>query len=204
MDFSTVESQIPFLEDGREEWIAWAFQTAAEPRIFKSHQPFVDPPVVYPCNKRLRQSSVQCLCPNCSGKFRRVIYVIRDGRDAMYSYYRFRHGLGQNLALNFSEFIHPDRQHYPGPKWHEHVESWLSRQASDSVDVLVVKYEDLHKDTTGVLLQMAKFVGIQVTPEQVAWAVAASDSETMRQVCCLIVFLWQRFVCWVTLSYFPD
>ena len=46
IDFDTVESRIPFLEDGREEWIAWAFQAAPVPRIFKSHQPILYPPVV--------------------------------------------------------------------------------------------------------------------------------------------------------------
>ena len=46
IDFDTVESRIPFLEDGREEWIAWAFKAAPTPRIFKSHQPILHPPAV--------------------------------------------------------------------------------------------------------------------------------------------------------------
>ena len=46
IDFDTVESRIPFLEDGREEWIAWAFKAAPVPRIFKSHQPILHPPAV--------------------------------------------------------------------------------------------------------------------------------------------------------------
>eukprot|EP01043_Picozoa_sp_COSAG02_P008820 COSAG02_NODE_289_length_25587_cov_34.270323_3_plen_401_part_00 len=46
IDFDTVESRIPFLEDGREEWIAWAFKAAPIPRIFKSHQPILHPPAV--------------------------------------------------------------------------------------------------------------------------------------------------------------
>lgn len=46
IDFDTVESRIPFLEDGREEWIAWAFKAAPTPRIFKSHQPILYPPAV--------------------------------------------------------------------------------------------------------------------------------------------------------------
>ena len=114
MDFDSVELAMPFLEDGREEWIEWAFKAALPPRIFKSHMPYMDPPVEYPCNQRLQQSSVQCLCPNCAHKFRRIIYVVRDGRDVMYSYYRFRQGLGQNLGMSFSQFMHPDQKHYPG------------------------------------------------------------------------------------------
>lgn len=58
IDFDTVESRIPFLEDGREEWIAWGFKAAPIPRIFKSHQPILSPPARYPCNKRLTESNV--------------------------------------------------------------------------------------------------------------------------------------------------
>ena len=101
--------------------------------------------------ERLQESDVQCLCPNCAERFRRVIYVVRDGRDVMYSYYRFRHGLGQNLALNFSQFIEPSRKHYPGPRWHEHVEGWLERGEAEEVELLLVKYEDLHRNATAVL-----------------------------------------------------
>ena len=51
----------------------------------------------------------------------------------MYSYYRFRHGLGQNLGMNFSQFIQTEQNHYPGPKWHEHVGSWLDRMENGQV-----------------------------------------------------------------------
>ena len=33
--FGTVEARFPFLEDGTESWISWAFQATPMPRIFK-------------------------------------------------------------------------------------------------------------------------------------------------------------------------
>jgi hypothetical protein len=48
---------------------------------------------------------VQCLCPNCATRFRRVLYILRDGRDVMESYLRFRHGLGQYLKMGLTDFL---------------------------------------------------------------------------------------------------
>ena len=85
IDFDTVEGRFPFLEDGSEDWINWAFKAAPSPRIFKSHQPILSPAPQYPCNKkdatgkpRLKMSKVQCLCPNCAHKFRKVVSAVGE------------------------------------------------------------------------------------------------------------------------------
>jgi hypothetical protein len=170
IDFSTVEDRIPFLEDGREEWIAWAFKSAPSPRIFKSHQPFLTPPAKYPCNRQLSQSNVRLALP-CVLAWRCVVDRIfetvawlsgpvlvpklcrtvstchlrdprREGRHVqlcvagaragacphhlrfftrrLCADYQFRHGLGQNLGMNFTQFLDPKNKHYPGVSWHLH------------------------------------------------------------------------------------
>ena len=48
--------------------------------------------------------------------------------------------------------------------------------------MLVIRYEDLHRNTSGVLLQMADFIGIRTSPEQLHWAVEASTADSMRQI----------------------
>lgn len=136
----------------------------------------------YPCSKRLTESDVQCLCPNCSERFRKVIYVVRDGRDVMYSYFKFRHGLGQNLRLTFSNFLEVRRHHYPGPKWHEHVESWLEHAREGRVDMLLVKYEDLLVNSTAALERMAAFIGMNATRDGLLWATAVSTADSMRKI----------------------
>jgi hypothetical protein len=139
-------------------------------------------PQEYPCSKRLTESSVQCLCPNCSERFQKVIYVVRDGRDVMYSYYKFRHGLGQNLRLTFSNFLEVRRHHYPGPKWHEHVESWLEHAREGHVEMLLVKYEDLLVNSTAALERMAAFIGMNASHEGLLWATAVSTADSMRKI----------------------
>lgn len=100
----------------------------------------------------------------------------------MYSYYKFRHGLGQNLKLTFSNFLELKRSHYPGPKWHEHVNGWLDRAEDGDVEMLLVKYEDLHANVTAVLERMAEFIGIRATAPGLQWAVGVSTADNMRNI----------------------
>lgn len=136
----------------------------------------------YPCSKRLTESNVQCLCPNCAERFKKVIYVVRDGRDVMYSYFKFRHGLGQNLRLTFSNFLEAKRHHYPGPKWHEHVDAWLNRAKNGHVEMLLVRYEDLLVDAKAELERMAAFIGIDASPGGLEWATQVSTADAMRTI----------------------
>ena len=88
VDFKLIEDRMPFLEDGSAEWISTTFRMQPPPRIWKSHMPFSREQ--HPCNGELQMSKVQCVCPNCAPRFQRVVYLVRDGRDVMYSCWRFR------------------------------------------------------------------------------------------------------------------
>ena len=83
-----------------------------------------------------------CVC-GCVSLCLCVSVLTTDQGDpswARYSYFKFRHGLGQNLKLSFSDFLEPKRRHYPGPKWHEHVDGWLEHAQQGRVEMLVVKH----------------------------------------------------------------
>src|SRR5215207_8452882 len=57
-------------------------------------------------------------------EYRRVIYLLRDGRDVMVSYFHFMNALRGN-TINLFEFIRDQGNSFRS-KWHEHVEAWLS------------------------------------------------------------------------------
>lgn len=86
-------------------------------------------------------------------KYKKVIYLIRDGRDVITSYYNFLQGMGNKIE--FLEMV--KNGHFPG-KWHEHVEAWLSNPYT--AEILVIKYENLKKNTSAELKQFCKFVGV--------------------------------------------
>ncbi len=104
--------------------------------------------------------------------FRRAVYIVRDGRDAMTSYYHWQHRRSAQ-PVTLSEIITGDI--YWG-RWSDHVLGWLN----SNCELLVVKYEDLCADTAGQLRRILTFCDLQASDEQVAAAVAASSFDQMR------------------------
>lgn len=104
--------------------------------------------------------------------FRRAIYIVRDGRDAMTSYYHWRNRRSDK-PVSLREIIVGDI--YWG-RWSDHVLGWLNSGA----ELLVVKYEDLYADTPSQVRRILDFCHIQATDDQIAAAVAASSFERMR------------------------
>ena len=121
LDLQSIESLVPDLEYGPNRR---DFNTHQTPRIFKSHQPFVTN-ATPPCDVSVGEmDAYACACPNCPTKWRRVIHLVRDGRDAMCSYYHFSRGLGNaGENLTFPDFIKSTL--YPGYDWPSHVRSYL-------------------------------------------------------------------------------
>jgi hypothetical protein len=88
-------------------------------------------------------------------EYKRVVYLIRDGRDAMVSYFHYIKAL--EGTADFMELVKTARD-LPC-KWHVHVESWLANPFS--AEMLVIKYEDLKSDTAAELERFCKFAGVE-------------------------------------------
>ena len=110
-------------------------------------------------------------------EYPRVIYLIRDGRDVYVSYYF--HRLNQlSPDTTFKKFL--ERQdHYPST-WGEHVESWLFRGYNPNL--LMVRYEDLHRDSLNQLKRIVGFIGLELTEKQLKIAIEKSKFEEMRRI----------------------
>src|SRR2546426_452255 len=80
---------------------------------------------------------------------RRVVYLLRDGRDAMVSSFHFLAALGQ-VTSNEADFL---TLVTTGEglvcRWDEHVTQWLANPFG--ADMLVMKYEDLIAQPTAEL-----------------------------------------------------
>lgn len=110
-------------------------------------------------------------------RFRRVIYVLRDGRDVAVSHYLYLCGLGR-FDGSFEQFLAADKV---GPaQWAEHVRAWLD--ARGRRDLLTVRYEDLLADTAGELRRMADFAGLTCETDRLTDAVEQSSFATMRKL----------------------
>ena len=65
--------------------------------------------------------------------------------------------------------------------WQTHVDSWVNSPLAKNGNLLVVRYEDLRKDTETGLLEMLNFLGIQRDREQIRKAIENNSLRAMRE-----------------------
>ena len=106
----------------------------------------------------------------------RVVYVLRDPRDVMVSYWHYQRFLRPGHVESLAEFL--QRPAYFPCAWDAHVRGWLLPRRHPNL--LVLRYEDMHADTAGVLRQVLDFAGLSVEPAAIAAAVDQSRFSRMR------------------------
>lgn len=104
--------------------------------------------------------------------FRRVIYLVRDGRAATHSNWRYQRDEGR-FQGSFEEFL--QNPHWPST-WSEHVSGWT--KASETQ--LVVRYEDVLSHPQEQLIRIAELLGWPLTPARAEEIIANSTKEKMR------------------------
>ena len=109
-------------------------------------------------------------------EYRRVIFLVRDGRDAMVSYFHFLAVLG-NLQdpltlVKTGEGLFPCR-------WHEHVEAWLANPYG--AEMIMVRYEMLMEDTVNELRRICDFAGLVRERSLLERISQQSTFEAMRE-----------------------
>jgi hypothetical protein len=90
-------------------------------------------------------------------EYKRVIYLVRDGRDVMVSYNHYRIAI-MNEKVDFMAMVRDGEGLFPG-KWHEHVQAWDANPYQ--AEKIVIKYEDLKQDPLTVLTQFCDFAQIE-------------------------------------------
>ncbi len=130
------------------------------PRLMKSHEPF-------------------------DGRYRRVVYLVRDPCDVAVSYHRFlakTRVIEESLPLaEFVDGFLAGTWDSSRGAWGEHVGSWLGARRSDA-SFLLVRYEDLHHQPAEQLERVATFLAIPNSQEACARAVALSNADRMREL----------------------
>jgi hypothetical protein len=109
-------------------------------------------------------------------EYRRVVYLLRDGRDAMVSYWHHLRALGQ-ANLEFAQLIRGDGL-FPC-KWHEHVEQWTANPFA--ARVLTIRYEDLKTNAERELARFSEFVDEPRNATELQRVAAHCSFEAMRK-----------------------
>src|SRR5215216_162223 len=90
-------------------------------------------------------------------EYKRVIYLVRDGRDVMVSYYHYQMAI-MNEKIDLMTMVRDGKGLFPG-KWHEHVQAWDDNPYH--ADKILIKYENLKQDPLTVLTQFCDFAQIE-------------------------------------------
>jgi len=110
-------------------------------------------------------------------EYQRVIYLLRDGRDVMVSYYHHLRALNGD-DVDFSEIVRTGRLLSPS-KWHDHVNAWRSNPFG--AEILTVRYEDLLENPVSELRRVCEFAGIQRSTELLETVSRKSSFSKMRE-----------------------
>ncbi|XP_072853652.2 amine sulfotransferase [Pogona vitticeps] len=131
------------------------------PRLIASHLPY------YLVPKGLR---------NGKGK---VIYVLRNPKDALVSCYhfsKFSHGMEE---LEFEVLMERFLAGKVGAGlWLDHVEGWFAHR--DDFNILFLTYEEMKKDLRSSVLKICSFLGKKLTEEEVDEVVDKATFDKMR------------------------
>lgn len=155
IDFSTIEAIVPDIYQNTER----SLRAAPRPRIIKSHEYF-DP------------------------RYARVIYLVRDPRDVLVSFYHYQVMVKQideatPLDAYTSDFIAGPVSPYGS--WSEHVGSWRGAR-EDRADFLLVRYEDLSGRTVPEVARIARFLGVAADEGALARVVERCSADRMREL----------------------
>jgi len=162
--FANVERRVPDIYQNTEEELA----RVPRPRILKSHEYF-DP------------------------RYKRVIYIVRDPRDVVISYYHHHIKLrtieeGYPIAKYVQRFVAGELDLLGS--WGENVGSWLGARRGSN-DFLLLRYEDMLKQASQELDRVATFLSINATTIQFSNAIEASSPDHMRELEKMQSHLWK-------------
>lgn len=111
--------------------------------------------------------------------YEKVIYIYRNGFDALYSYWHFVSAQSPGLYRTIEQFVNYYWS-YCG-HWGEHLCSWIDNPQVDSKHkVLAICYEEMLSDPLTVLKRCTSFLGKEVDEELLAKALISSDKKNMQ------------------------
>jgi len=153
VDFARIEKLVPDIYQNTSREL----DGVASPRYLKSHESY-DP------------------------RYERAIYITRDPRDVVVSYYYHRIKIrvipaGADKSAFVDKFVSGRLDRFGS--WGDNVGSWLAARSGDP-DFLVLHYEDVLADTAAELQRIAKFLKLDRTDTQIESAIAESSFERMR------------------------
>lgn len=153
--------------NGRQDHVTWWNIHDFVPNIHASRD--LSPPLSRPGGRFIKS---HC---EYNPQYCKVIYLVRDPRDVMVSYYDMMTKL-QSFSGSMDEFLESDK--YGPSSWIRHVDSWIKRQTPC---IQFIRYEDLKVRPFEVLERLYSLFGVIVDEVLLKEAIKCSSFAAMRR-----------------------
>ena len=157
VSFANIELLIPDAEAQSSRYM----KRVRGPRVIKSHQYF-------------------------DHRYPKVLYITRDPRDVAVSYYNFSRKY-RHIADDYplEQYVHGFVTGTPLSSgwgtWAENVGTWVVAR-NGRPTFLLLRYEDLLADTQTELAKVARFFGVDASPEELSRAIENSSADHLREL----------------------
>lgn len=109
-------------------------------------------------------------------EYRRVIYLVRDGRDAMISYFHFLSAINKSEP-DFLKMVSNGGGLFPC-RWHEHVEAWTANPFG--AEMITISYESLKEKPIDKLQELCSFARLERNRDSLEAVVQDCSFDVMR------------------------
>ncbi|XP_029801439.1 amine sulfotransferase-like isoform X1 [Suricata suricatta] len=150
--------QVPYFEYSNE---TIDFTKRPSPRLFVSHLPYY-----------LMPSGLK-------NKKAKIIYVYRNPKDVMCSYFHFSKKLPLPVTSTTEEFMKLFLEgRVMGSLWFDHIKGWYEHKNLFNIEF--VMYEEMKKDLRGSIVKICKFLGKKLSDKDLDTVVTQAMFENMK------------------------
>jgi len=108
--------------------------------------------------------------------YQKVIHLVRDGRDVLWSYYQMH--LNMNKLITLQEIVIKDKGLFPC-SWQEHTRAWLDNPYE--AKILRIRYELLLNDPLSELKKICEFVELERTEKDLRIIMEGNSFQQMKK-----------------------
>ncbi|XP_053757268.1 amine sulfotransferase-like [Panthera pardus] len=108
-----------------------------------------------------------------------IIYIYRNPKDVMCSYFHFSKNVTLQVTSSFEEFMEQFLEgKVLGSLWFDHIKGWYEHKSLFNIQFLM--YEEMKKDLKGSLSKVCKFLGKELSEEEMDAIVRQATFQNMK------------------------